>query len=82
MNLSKAYFPQIFYQASILTTGIIDDIDDVLKSFECNQWAGLPMQIVFINIFQQNIEEDDLDTLKLIPKIDKYNNEIAGWKQL
>jgi len=65
-----------------LTTGIIDDIDDVLKSFECNQWAGLPMQIVFINIFQRNIEEDDLDTLKLIPKINKYNNEIAGWKQL
>lgn len=40
------------------------------------------MQIVFINIFQKNIEEDDLDTLKLIPKIEKYNNEIAGWKQL
>jgi hypothetical protein len=54
----------------------------VLKSFECNHWAGLPMQIVFINIFQKNIEEDDLDTLRLIPKIEKYNNEIAGWKQL
>jgi len=27
-------FPQIFYQAMILTTGIIDDIEDVLKILE------------------------------------------------
>ena len=27
-------FPQIFYQAMILTTGIIDDIDDVMKILE------------------------------------------------
>ena len=27
-------FPQIFYQCQILTTGIIDDIDDVLKVVE------------------------------------------------
>ena len=33
---SLARFPQIFYQVQILTTGIIDDIDDVLKAFECS----------------------------------------------
>ena len=48
-------FPQIFYQCQILTTGIIDDIDDVLKVFDNNQWACLPLQITFINIYQKNI---------------------------
>lgn len=50
-GLSKVRFPQVFYQAQILTTGIIDDIDEVLKIFESSQWACLPIQIVFINIF-------------------------------
>lgn len=36
-------FPQIFYQAFVLTTGIIDDINDLLKVFECSQWACLPV---------------------------------------
>jgi len=31
-----ARFPQVFYQVFILTTGIIDDIDEVLKVFECS----------------------------------------------
>lgn len=54
-NSTLARFPQIFYQVHILTTGIIDDIDDVLKAFECSQWACLPIQINFINIYQKNI---------------------------
>jgi len=44
-------FPQIFFQAQILTTGLIDDIDDVLKIFENSQWACLPIQVNFINIY-------------------------------
>jgi hypothetical protein len=40
---SAARFPQVFYQAFVLTTGIIDDIDDLLKVFECSQWACLPI---------------------------------------
>jgi hypothetical protein len=31
-----ARFPQVFYQVFILTTGIIDDIEEVLKVFECS----------------------------------------------
>jgi hypothetical protein len=27
-------YPQVFYQAHILTTGLIDDIDDVMQVFE------------------------------------------------
>lgn len=75
-------FPQIFYQAQILTTGIIDDIEDVIKILENTQWPCMPIQINFINIFQKNIQQNDLDTLKLRSHIDKYNNEVAGWKQL
>ena len=60
----------------------MDDIDDVVKVFENSQWACLPIQVNFINIFQKNIHKDDLDSLKLLKQIKKYNNEIAGWKQL
>jgi len=69
----------VFYQAHILTTGLIDDIGDVLKIFESSQWACLPIQINFINIYQRNIQEQDLDSLRLREKLNKYNNEIAGW---
>lgn len=75
-------FPQVFYQANVLTTGLMDDIDEVLKVFENSQWACLPIQVNFINIYQKNIEPGDLDSLKLLKQIKKYNNEIAGWKQL
>lgn len=75
-------FPQVFYQAFILTTGIIDDIDELLKVFECSQWACLPIQIVFVNIHQNNIQEHDLDSLKLRDHVQKYNEEVAGWAQL
>jgi hypothetical protein len=75
-------FPQVFYQATIITTGLMDDIDDVVKVFENSQWACLPIQVNFINIYQKNIHKDDLDSLKLLKQIKKYNNEIAGWKQL
>lgn len=73
-------FPQIFYQCQILTTGIIDDIEDVLKVFENNQWACLPIQITFINVYLKNIQEQDLDSLKLRDSVQKYNEEVAGWK--
>lgn len=73
-------FPQVFYQANILTTGLMDDIDEVLKVFENSQWACLPIQVNFINIYQKNIQQQDLDSLKLLKQIKKYNNEIAGWK--
>ena len=60
----------------------MDDIDELLKVFECSQWACLPIQVNFINIYQKNIQERDLDSLKLRDSIQKYNEEIAGWKQI
>lgn len=56
----------MFFQAHIITTGIIDNVEDVVKLFEQSQWACLPIQINFINIFQKTIERNDLDTLKLL----------------
>jgi hypothetical protein len=54
----------------------------VLKVFENNQWACLPIQITFVNIYLRNIQEQDLDSLKLRDSVQKYNDEVAGWKQL
>jgi len=65
-----------------LTSGIIDDIADVLKIFECSQWACLPIQITFINVFLKGAKEQDLSSLKLRDAVRKYNEEVAGWKQL
>jgi hypothetical protein len=42
----------------------------------------LPIQINFINIYQRNIQEGDLDTLKLKETLQKYNEHTAGWKQM
>lgn len=75
-------FPQVFYQATILTSGRIDDIDNVVKVFENSQWASLPIQINFFNIYQEQANFQDLQTKKLLKQIKKYNNEIAGWHQL
>lgn len=60
----------------------MDDIEEVLKIFENSQWACLPIQINFINIFQKNIQEHDLDSLKLRDSVQKYNDEVAGWKHV
>lgn len=79
-NETAVKFPQVFYQATIITTGLMDDIDDVIKVFENSQWACLPIQVNFINIYQKNLQKQDLDSLKLLKQIKKYNNEIAGWK--
>ena len=66
----------------MLTSGIVDDIEDVVKIFDQSQWACLPIQVNFINVFQAHLPKSELDTLMLEKQINKYNNEIAGWKQL
>lgn len=81
-GLSVIRFPQVFYQVFVLMTGIIDDIEELLKVFECSQWACLPIQINFINIYLRNIGEHDLDSLKLRDSVQKYNEEVAGWNQI
>mgnify|MGYP004338474305 CR=1 FL=1 len=82
MGETSAKFPQVFFQATVLTSGIVDDIDDVVKIFDQSQWACLPIQVNFVNVFQSNLPRSELDTVKLEKQINKYNNEIAGWRQL
>lgn len=36
-------FPQVFYQVFVLMTGIIEDIEELMKVFECSLWACLPI---------------------------------------
>lgn len=60
----------------------MDDIDDVVRIFDQSQWACLPIQVNFVNVFQPNLPKSELDTVKLEKQINKYNNEIAGWTQL
>ena len=77
-----ARFPQIFYQAHVLMTGEVDDISEVLKTFECSQWACLPIQICFINLAEQNEGTTNHPNEKLGAIISKYNREVAGWLQV
>lgn len=63
-----------------MTSGRIDDIDDVIKVFENSQWASLPIQINFFCIHQEQANQKELQTKKLLKQIKKYNNEIAGWR--
>lgn len=81
-GLSAIRFPQVFYQVFVLLTGVIHDIEELLKVFECSQWACLPIQINFVNVYLKNMRESDLDSLKLRDSVQKYNEEVAGWNQL
>lgn len=48
-----------FYVLYVLTTGIIDDVSDVIKTFQEKVWSTLPVQVHLINISPNHLAAND-----------------------
>jgi hypothetical protein len=64
---------QYFYVVYILSAGLIDDIQEVLKLLD-DEWSTLPVQIHLINLSTKNIETEDLDTKTFMEEAYKINS--------
>jgi hypothetical protein len=51
-----------FYVMYVLSTGIIDDVSNLLKFITENDWYRLPLQVFIISLSPSNIKEADQDT--------------------
>lgn len=51
----------------VLTAGIIDDYQEVIKMIK-ELWSA-PVSIFIIKIYNQNIQYQDLDSEKIIPEL-------------
>ena len=51
-----------FYVLYVLTTGIIDDVSEVVKCFEEKVWSTLPVQVHLINISPTHLAANDQDS--------------------
>jgi Copine len=54
---------EVFYVVYILSSGLIDDLAELLTSLDC-QWDSLPVQIHVVNLSGPNLDTGDLDTLR------------------
>ena len=64
----------------ILSSGLIDDLADLLKSLD-SSWDSLPIQIHVINLSGPNLNTEDLDTLRFQEQTMKLNLQLSGWLQ-
>ncbi len=54
-----------FFVFYILSSGLIDDLQDVLNTlFDDPSWSLIPIQIHVINLSGPNLNTEDLDTLR------------------
>lgn len=71
---------ETFYVVYILSSGLIDDLADLLKSLD-SSWDSLPIQIHVINLSGPNLNTEDLDTLRFQEQTMKLNLQLSGWLQ-
>jgi hypothetical protein len=53
-----------FYVFYILSSGLIDDLADLLTLLSDDLWSKLPIQVHIINLSSPNLSTEDLDTLR------------------
>ena len=67
-----------FYVVYILSSGLIDDLADVLVTLD-SSWDSLPIQFHIINLSGPNLNTEDLDTLRFQEQTMKINLMRTGW---
>lgn len=69
-----------FYVVYILSSGLIDDLADVLTLLDAS-WDDLPIQFHVINLSGPNLNTEDLDTMRFQEQTMKLNLMRANWLQ-
>ena len=54
-----------FFVLYVLSTGIIDDIKELVAELQCRDWPRMPLQIHFISLAPGHLQEKDQDTQDL-----------------
>ena len=49
----------------ILSTGIIDDVDELIQELRSRGWSRMPLQIHMISLAPKHLSEGDQDTQTL-----------------
>ena len=69
-----------FYVLYVLSTGIIDDVSEVIEQLAGKEWRRMPLQIHLISLAPRNLNEKDQDTQTLCQEVNRLN-VAAGWPQ-
>ena len=64
----------------VLSTGIIDDVKELVAELQSREWRRMPLQVHFISLSPDHLKEKDQDTQDLCFEVNKLNKE-AGWPQ-
>ena len=64
----------------IFSTGIIDDVKELVEELSTKEWPSLPLQIHLISLAPNHLAMSDQDSAALGAEADKLN-AIAGWPQ-
>jgi hypothetical protein len=68
-----------FYVLYVLSTGLIDDIEECMKTLK-QDWFALPLQIHIISLAPSHLSVKDQDTVQLMQECNRLN-QISGWPQ-
>lgn len=68
-----------FYVLYILSTGIVDDVANLIKFVTENDWGKLPLQVQIISLAPSHLSESDQDSSTLLTECNRINNEKSGW---
>lgn len=70
-----------FYVLYVLSTGIIDDVKDIMRCLTESDWMRLPLQVHIISIAPSHLKENDQDSQQLLLECNRINLEKSGWPQ-
>ncbi len=62
----------------VLSTGLIDDLQECLKTLKQPEWRHLPLQVQVISLAPKHISLEDMDSQKLTEEFNLHNIEV-GW---
>ena len=63
----------------VLSTGIIDDVQDLIKTISEKEWSRMPLQIHIISMAPNHLQRNDQDSQNLMEECVRLNNDVAGW---
>lgn len=66
------------YVLYVLSTGLIDDLPECLKTLDQPEWRYLPLQVQVISLAPKHISVADMDSQKLPEEFIRHNREV-GW---
>ena len=70
-----------FYVMYVLSTGIIDDVQELIKTISQKEWSRMPLQLHIISMAPNHLQKNDQDSQHLMEECVRLNNDVVGWPQ-